>query len=121
MAIVRTFTYNILNLAYVREMEEYVELTLRDRRMSGVLFRGTDYATAVRQHASPHAVCAISAEDVIPVIRERIVRFHYDDIFLHTGDAEDLRAIREVFPQQSDYGRAEAVQDRRFRVGPNDQ
>ena len=107
MAVVRTFTYifsrarisyDILNPEFLREMDEYVEAVIQDRHMLGVLFRGTDYMIAFG-NMPPHMPYApVPMEEVLPVIRQRMKKYHYDGIFLATEDKEALKTLREAFP-----------------------
>ena len=107
MAVVRTFTfvfskakisYDVLNPAFVREMEEYAEAVLGNRHMLGVLYRGTDYAINFGSMPPHMPYAPVSVEDVIPVVRKRLDQYHYDGIFLATEDEEALHAMRAAFP-----------------------
>ncbi len=120
MAVVRTFTYmfsrarisyDVLNPTFVREMDEYAGAVLADRHMLGVLFRGTDYAIAFGNMPAHIPYVPVVVEDMIPVIQQRMEKYHYDGIFLATEDAEALQTIRDAFP-----GKVITVAQERYKI-----
>ena len=101
-------SYEILNPAFLQELEEYAEAVLGERHMLGVLLRGTDYNMMMSKDAKTPFL-PVSAERMIPEIQKRIDRYGYEGIFLATEDRDTLRIIREAFP-----GKVRAVaQERR--------
>ena len=107
MAVVRTFTYvfsrarisyDILNPAFLKEMEEYAEAVIGDRHLLGVLFRGTDYMIAFAGFPPHMPYTPVPLEEMLPVIRQRMEKYHYDGIFLATEDEEALKTLRAAFP-----------------------
>ena len=107
MAVVRTFTYlfsrarisyDILNPAFLGEMQEYAEAVTGERHLLGVLFRGTDYMIAFGDMPSHMPYAPVPMDDMIPVIRQRMEKYHYDGIFLATEDEEALKTLRAAFP-----------------------
>ena len=107
MAVVRTFTYifsrarisyDILNPEFLREMDEYAEAVIGDRHMLGILFRGTDYMIAFGDMPPHMPYTPVPLKDMLPVMRQRMEKYHYDGIFLATEDEEALNTLREAFP-----------------------
>ena len=107
MAVVRTFTYifsrarisyDILNPAFLSEMDEYAGAVIGDRHMLGVLFRGTDYMIAFGDMPPHMPYTPVTLKNMLPVISQRMEKYHYDGIFLATEDEEALDALREAFP-----------------------
>ena len=104
-------SYEILNPAFLRELEEYAEAVLGKRRMLGVLLRGTDYNMMMPKDAKTPFL-PVPAERMIPEIQKRIDQYGYDGIFLATEDRDALRIIREAFP-----GKVRAVAQERRVLG----
>ncbi|MBR5338174.1 MAG: hypothetical protein IK152_09340 [Lachnospiraceae bacterium] len=82
-----------LNPAFRKEMEEYADAVLGNKRMLGVLLRGSDYFTANMQGLSK----PVGVELSIPVIRQWMEEDGYDGIFLATEDEDMLSAMKEAF------------------------
>ena len=101
------FDESILKEAFAAEMREYADAILGDRKVLGVLARGTDYVTmnlgADRRHATP--------DQMISVIREWIEEDGYEKIFLATEDNDNLEKIRAAFP-----GKVMAISQERHTV-----
>lgn len=82
-----------LNPAFRKEMEEYADAVLGNKRMLGVLLRGSDYFTSNMQGVSK----PIGAQLCIPIIRQWMEEDGYDGIFLATEDEDMLSAMKEAF------------------------
>ena len=119
MSVIRTYTFmlskanvslDILNPDFIEEMNEYSEAILRKKRMLGVLFRSTDYKIMLgKLNQSPLA--PVSVETMIPIIKERMEKFHYDAIFLATEDRAAMEVIMQAFP-----GKVYAVSQERYTI-----
>ena len=90
-------TYDILNPAFLRNLEEYTQAVLGGKHMLGVLLRGTDYQMMIGKGAKTPFL-PVSAERMIPEIRKRLNAYGFDGIFLATEDQDALRIIRKAFP-----------------------
>ena len=82
-----------LNPDFRKEMEEYADAVLGNKRMLGVLLRGTDYFTNNMQGMRK----PVGAEYAIPVIRQWMEEDGYDGIFLATEDEDMLSSMKEAF------------------------
>ena len=82
-----------LNPAFRKEMEEYADAVLGNKRMLGVLLRGSDYFTSNMQGLSK----PVLAESAIPIIRQWMEEDGYDGIFLATEDEDMLASMKEAF------------------------
>ncbi|MBE6015654.1 MAG: hypothetical protein E7241_09895 [Lachnospiraceae bacterium] len=82
-----------LNPAFKKEMEEYADTILGNKRMLGVLLRGSDYFT----HNMQGLRKPIGVEYAIPVIRQWMEEDGYDGIFLATEDEDMLSAMKDAF------------------------
>ena len=91
----------------LKEMDEYAEAVIEDKKMLGVYIRGTDYITTNKPGLGKHA----SVSEVIPVIHEWMAADHFDGIFLATEDEDILRKMREEFGSL-----VRVVAQERFRV-----
>ena len=108
MAVVRSSDFllsqakislDMLNPDFIKEMDEYCEAILGNKRMLGVLFRGTDYKIMMGSIKN-HPMAPVSVETMIPVIQEWIDKYRYDGIFVATEDGAALKYIREAFPNK---------------------
>ena len=86
----------MLQPAFVEQMKEYADPVLNDRKVLGVLLRGTDYTVA--NFAGSYHPAPI--EDCIRIIRERIEEYGYDRIFVATEDSGYLERMIVEFPRQ---------------------
>ena len=82
-----------LNPAFRKEMEEYADAVLGNKRMLGVLLRGSDYFTSNMQGLSK----PVLAEAAIPIIKQWMEEDGYDGIFLATEDEDMLASMKEAF------------------------
>lgn len=100
------YDYTILNPAFIEELNEYRDAVIGNKRMLGVLIRGTDYKTlgftGKRQQAT--------VEEMLPLIREWMEEDQYEGIFLATEDGDVLNQMRKEFPN-----RIYAIAQERFR------
>ena len=98
---------NTLNPNFLNEMKEYADAVMGDRKILGVLLRGTDIILANFKGSYKPA----SMEECIRTIRERMEQYSYDKIFLATEDSDFLEQMQEAFP-----GKIIAISQDRFRV-----
>ncbi len=87
------FDISVLNPAFVSEMEEYADAVFTDKKMLGILLRGSDYIASGMSGAS----APVTVESALPKIREWM-QDGYDGIFLATEDSDILRQMVEAFP-----------------------
>ena len=84
---------NILTDDFRAEMNDYAAAVLGNKKVLGVLIRGTDYIVSkmggVRQQAT--------VEDMLPTIRQWIQEDGYDLIFLATEDQDILEKMKKEF------------------------
>ena len=84
---------SILNSRFLDELKEYADAVLGQRRILGVLIRGTDYLIVHKD--GPRKMAGV--DEMIPMIREWIDEFGYEGIFLATEDSDVLARIRAEF------------------------
>lgn len=84
---------SILGDRFLSDMKEYADAVIGDRRILGVLIRGTDYLIVHKD--GPRKMAGV--EDMIPVIHEWINSYSYEGIFLATEDSDILGRMREEF------------------------
>ena len=84
---------SILRDRFLDEMKEYADAVLGQRRMLGVLIRGTDYLIVHKD--GPRKMAGV--DEMIPMIRAWIDEFGYEGIFLATEDSDVLARIRAEF------------------------
>ncbi len=98
---------SILQPPFLEEMKAYGDAVIRDRRVLGVLLRGSDYITSAMGGSSrPRGI-----DEVAPVIEEWFDAGGYDRIFLATEDDDLLDGMTEAFG-----GRMICVSQKRYRV-----
>ena len=98
---------DILQPEFVSELSEYADFLMSDRKVLGVLLRGTDYIVAnFKGSFSP-----VSIEDSIDYIRDKITKEEYDKIFVATEDSNFLDMMLESFP-----GKVFTISQQRFSV-----
>jgi hypothetical protein len=102
------FDISVLNPDFVAEMKEYGDAMFGDRRMLGILLRGSDYIASGMSGAS----APVTVDSALPKIREWM-EDGYDGIFLATEDSDILRQMVRAFP-----GKVRAVAQERY--GLND-
>lgn len=84
---------SILGDKFLSDMKEYADAIIGDRRILGILIRGTDYLIVYKE--GPRKMAGV--DDMLPVIHEWIDSFGYEGIFLATEDSDVLRRIRDEF------------------------
>ena len=84
---------SILRGRFLDEMKEYADAVIGQRRILGVLIRGTDYLIVHKD--GPRKMAGV--DEMIPMIREWIDAFGYEGIFLATEDSDVLARIRAEF------------------------
>ena len=98
---------SILQPSFLKELEMYGDAVIRDRRMLGVLLRGSDYVTsAMGGFSRPRQVA-----EVAPVIQKWFEQGGYDKIFLATEDGDLLDDMVKIFK-----GNLICVSQERYRV-----
>ena len=83
----------MLRGSFLEELKEYADAVLGQRRMLGVLIRGTDYLVVHKD--GPRKMAGV--DDMVPMIRQWIDAFGYEGIFLATEDSDVLARIRAEF------------------------
>lgn len=101
------FDITCLNPSFVSEMKEYGDAVFGDKRMLGILLRGSDYIASGMSGAS----APVTVESVLPKVREWMDADGYDGIFLATEDSDILRKMIEAFPD-----RIRAVSQERYGI-----
>lgn len=103
----RDFDAQSLNETFLAQMREYSEAVISDKRMLGILLRGSDYIASGMSGAS----APIKVSDALPVIREWMDSGDYDGIFLATEDKDILTQMLDAFP-----GKITAVAQERYSI-----
>ena len=101
------FDISILSQSFLAEMEQYKDAVFSEKRMLGVLIRGTDYVI----NSMPANLRQADVETMIPMIREWVQKYGYEKIFLATEDRDILNRVREAFP-----GKVLAVAQERYSI-----
>lgn len=100
-------TLDVLKDGFLQEMKEYTDAVFAGKKMLGVLSRGTDYIASGLFGKQSHATC----EQMFPMIREWLEKYHYDGIFLATEDEDILNKMLAEFGEK-----IRIVSQDRFRV-----
>lgn len=100
------FDISVLNPDFVAEMKEYGDAVFGDRRMLGILLRGSDYIASGMSGAS----APVTVESALPKIREWM-EDGYDGIFLATEDRDILRQMVRAFP-----GKIRVISQERYGI-----
>ena len=98
---------NVLNKKLIQEISEYREAVLGDKKVLGILARGTDYIVGSYSGTRKHA----TVEQMLPTIREWMEKEQYDLIFLATEDQDILEQMLDAFPDK-----VRAIAQERHRV-----
>ena len=101
------FDISILRQSFLDEMNEYKDAVFKNRRMLGVLIRGTDYVI----NSMPPNLRQADVETMIPMIQEWVRKYDYEKIFLATEDRDILNRVRKAFP-----GKVLAVAQERYSI-----
>lgn len=87
---------SILQPSFKAELDFYYDSIFNDKKVLGVLIRGTDYFTAgLKGMRMPATV-----SDMKEMITEWVGSYGYEKIFLATEDREILDQMRELFPEK---------------------
>lgn len=86
-----TLTLDVLSDRFISELEEYREAVFKDKKVLGVLVRGSDYIV----YNMPEQPMPL--EELIPLIRSVKEEGGYDAIFLATEDKDYYKALVETF------------------------
>ncbi len=87
------YDLNCLDPLFREQMEEYAKAVIADKRMLGVLLRGSDFFISDMAALTK----PVKVEHAIPVIEEWMKEDKYDGIILATEDEDMLEAMREAF------------------------
>ena len=88
------YTVDCLSETFRKDLEAYAEAVIGDKRMLGVLLRGTDYFTTPEMKGIAKPVDPTFG---IPYIRKMMEEENYDGIVLATEDVDMLNAMKEAF------------------------
>ncbi len=103
----RDFDADSLNPRFLTELKEYGDAVLADKRMLGILLRGSDYIVSGMSGAS----APVTVESALPKIREWMKEGQYDGIFLATEDKDILDKMVKEFP-----GKLRIVSQERYSI-----
>lgn len=98
---------SIMSSGLRHDMEEYAQITMENKKILGVLLRGSDYITTQMGGGCR----AVPVEFAKEKIREWFSEGKYDKIFLATEDKDILNEMREEFP-----GKVIAIAQERYQV-----
>lgn len=101
------FREDMLNEQFYREISFYYDEVLRNRKVLGVLIRGTDYVNLKMEGSRKHA----RPDEMIPVIDAWIREEGFEEIFLATEDADILDEMRARYGN-----RLVTVSQERYRI-----
>lgn len=87
-----TLTLDVLSDRFRGELEEYRTAVFQNRRVLGVLVRGSDYIV-FNMPDQP-----LGTEELFPIVKKVKEEGNYDAIFLATEDQDYYRAFVEAFP-----------------------
>ena len=88
-----TISTSILQDKFLKELNEYADAVINNRRALGVLIRGTDYRKVSFNSSRTQA----TVDDMYPLIQKWMEEDSYDVIFLATEDLGVLNKMRELF------------------------
>lgn len=89
----RVFDISWFKDDFLRQLNEYAEGVIGDKKMLGVYIRGTDYITTNMPGISRQA----KVGEMIPKIHEWLDAYGFDGIFLATEDSGILKEMKEEF------------------------
>lgn len=84
---------SILTSEFKAEMDEYYDSVFGDRKVLGVMIRGTDYVTSGMTGDRKMA----TAQEMAPLIHEWIEKYGFERIFLATEDEDALEYMHNQF------------------------
>ena len=88
------FNLAILNPIFLSQMKEYADYVIGNKKILGVLLRGTDYIIA--NYVGSYR--PVSLEESIDFIKKEFKAQHYDEIFIATEDSSMLKEMIKTFP-----------------------
>ena len=110
--LVQQYTANvsldILRPSFLNEMKEYADQIIGDKKVLGVLLRGTDIILA--NYVGSYRPADI--DDCISIIKDRVDKYNYDRLFLATEDSYLLERMLMEFPHK-----VVAISQERHNVG----
>lgn len=101
------FDDSILSDTFIQELKEYEEAVIGDRRLLGILMRGTDYVVSKMTGARKMA----TVDEMLPMIHAWMDEDQYDAIFLATEDQDILDVMRKEFK-----GKIRVIAQERHRI-----
>ena len=87
-------TTGLLKQDFIRELDDYAEAVLGNKRYLGLLVRGTDYIKLKIGYRT------LDLESLIQEIQARLDQYHYDGIFLATEDKDYYEGLVKAFPHK---------------------
>ena len=97
----------MLQPSFIAEMKDYCDQVFQNRKILGVLLRGTDYILANFSGTWYPA----DINDCIKIINERVKQYDYEKIFVATEDSYFLERMISAFPNK-----VLAVSQKRYSV-----
>lgn len=97
--------HEVMNDTFIDHMDEYRKAVFGNRKVLGLMVRGTDYKTA-KINVQP-----IAMDRLIAIVKEKLEKEHYDLIFLATEDKDKLDELLRAFP-----GKIVAIAQERYRL-----
>lgn len=85
-----------LNPIFLQQLQEYADAVMGDKKVLGVLLRGTDIILA--NYVGIYR--PVNIDECIRIIDERLKQYNYDKIFLATEDESYLRRMLDTFPHK---------------------
>ena len=85
-----------LNPVFLQQLQEYADAVMGDKKVLGVLLRGTDIILA--NYVGIYR--PVNIDECIRIIDERLKQYNYDKIFLATEDESYLRRMLDTFPHK---------------------
>lgn len=82
---------HILSEKFLKDLETYREAVLKEKRVLGVLVRGTDYI------ATNMPIQPLPIEELIPLIEETMKEGSFEEIFLATEDQDYFESLTNHF------------------------
>ena len=98
---------DMLQPSFIAEMKDYCDQVFQNRKILGVLLRGTDYILANFSGTWYPA----DIDDCIKIINERVKQYDYEKIFVATEDSYFLERMISAFPNK-----VLAVSQKRYSV-----
>ena len=87
---------DMLQPEFVKQMDEYTTQVIGDKKVLGVLLRGTDIIIA--NYVGSYR--PVEIEDALKMIKERVDKYNYDKIFVATEDMYFLERMVASFPHK---------------------